>query len=234
MARASTPAWSVDVHRHRARAALRPRRAFRPSGIVGGGRGLSRRPARAGAGRPIAPGPASARAFANARVYARDLDAVAGLAALRAGGIEVRTQAERIATVQALDRTLSFLFRVLAAIGGGGCALALGGALWVNAERKRRASAMLRLFGFGRLSVAGLPVLQALAVAGRAAACLGPVHGRRQRIRRRARGKSRRRLCQPARFATADRLRLHAAGSGPVRRRRGMALGEDQTGGGIA
>lgn len=118
-------------------------------------------------GGAIAPGRALQRElFANARVYARDLDAVAGLAEhMRAGGIEVRTQAERIATVQALDRTLSFLFSVLAAIGAGGCALALGGALWVNAERKRRASAMLRLFGFGRLSVAGLPVLQALAVA---------------------------------------------------------------------
>jgi putative ABC transport system permease protein len=103
--------------------------------------------------------------FANARIYARELDAVAGLAAhMRAQGIEVRTQAERIASVQALDRVLSFLFRVIAAIGAAGCALALGGALWINAERKRHATAMLRLFGFGRLSVAALPVIQALAI----------------------------------------------------------------------
>ena len=118
------------------------------------------------AGRSIAPDHAEGREmFANARVYARDLDAVAGLAAaMRAQGIEVRTQAERIATMQAFDRTLSFLFRVIAVIGGAGCALALGGALWVNVERKRRASAMLRLFGFGNLAVAALPILQAVVV----------------------------------------------------------------------
>jgi putative ABC transport system permease protein len=103
--------------------------------------------------------------FANARVYARDLDAVGELAAaMRAQGIEVRTKAERIATMQAFDRTLSFLFRVIATIGGAGCALALGGALWVNVERKRRAAALLRLFGFGNLAVAALPVLQAVVV----------------------------------------------------------------------
>jgi len=114
----------------------------------------------------IAPDHAQRRElFANARVYAKDLESVAGLAAaMRAQGIEVRTQAERIATMQAFDRTLSFLFRVIALIGGAGCALALGGALWVNVERKRRAAAMLRLFGFGNLTVAALPVLQAVVV----------------------------------------------------------------------
>lgn len=116
---------------------------------------------------PIPIGPmAERREFANARLYARSLETVAPLAEhLRSQGIEVRTQAERIATVQALDRTFSFLFQVTASIGGIGCALALGGALWLNAERKRRALAMLRLFGFERLAVALLPVLQAVIVA---------------------------------------------------------------------
>ncbi len=104
--------------------------------------------------------------FANARVYARTLESVAGLAAhMRAQGIEVRTQAERIASVHALDRTLSLLFQVLAGIGIAGCILALGGALWVNTERKRRALAMLRLFGVSRPAVAALPVLQAMVIA---------------------------------------------------------------------
>lgn len=104
--------------------------------------------------------------FANARLYARDLESVAPLAEhLRGTGLEIRTQAERIATVQALDRLFSFLFQVTASIGGLGCAFALGGALWLNADRKRRALAMLRLFGFGRLAVALLPVLQAVMVA---------------------------------------------------------------------
>jgi len=119
------------------------------------------------AARPIPTDRLAAREeFANARLYARSLETVAPLAEhLRREGIEVRTQAERIATVQALDRTFSFLFQVTASIGGMGCALALGGALWLNAERKRRALAMLRLFGFGRLAVALLPVLQAVIVA---------------------------------------------------------------------
>ena len=104
--------------------------------------------------------------YAGARLYASGLDQVADLAgALRAQGIEVRTQAERIATVLAFDRTLSFVFRVIAAIGGTGCALALGGALWVNVERKRRQLALLRLFGFGQGAVAALPVIQGCAVA---------------------------------------------------------------------
>lgn len=103
--------------------------------------------------------------FANARLYARDLESVAGLAAdLRAQGIEVRTQAERIASVQALDRTLSLVFRMLAGIGMTGCTLALGGALWINTERKRRALAMLRLFGLRRRAVAAMPVIQAMLI----------------------------------------------------------------------
>ncbi len=99
--------------------------------------------------------------FANARLYATGLDQVSPLAAtLSARGIEVRTQAERIATVQAIDRTLAFLLRVIALIGGAGCALALGGALWVGVERKRRSLALLRLFGFGPRPVAALPLIQ--------------------------------------------------------------------------
>lgn len=104
--------------------------------------------------------------FASARLYANGLDQVAPVAdELRARGIEVRTQAERIATVQAFDRTLSFVFRVIATIGGMGCALALGGALWVNVDRKRRQLALLRLFGFGHGAVAAVPVIQGLVIA---------------------------------------------------------------------
>jgi putative ABC transport system permease protein len=104
--------------------------------------------------------------FANARIYAADLDSVAPLAdAMRAEGIEIRTQAEKIATVQAFDRVLSFVFRVIAAIGSLGCALALGGALWVNVERKRRDLALMRLFGFGNAAVAAIPLVQSLVIA---------------------------------------------------------------------
>lgn len=104
--------------------------------------------------------------FANARLYATELDRVSPLAAaISAQGIEVRTQAEKIATVQAMDRTLAFLFRVIAVIGGSGCALALGGALWVGVERKRRSLALLRLYGFTPAAVAALPILQGVVIA---------------------------------------------------------------------
>jgi len=103
--------------------------------------------------------------FANARVYAADLDSVAVLAAaMRGDGIEIRTQSERIATVQAFDRILSFVFRVIALIGSLGCALALGGALWVNVDRKRRDLALMRLFGFDNWAVASIPAVQSLVI----------------------------------------------------------------------
>ena len=104
--------------------------------------------------------------FANARVYATDLDGVGTLAAfMREAGVEVNTQAEEIAFVKALDRVLGFIFRVIAIIGIGGCALALGGALWVNVERKRHDLALLRLFGYGNESVVLLPLVQSAAIA---------------------------------------------------------------------
>ena len=104
--------------------------------------------------------------YAGARVYARDLDAVDTLAAaMRAQGIAIRTQAERIESVRAFDRTLSFILRVIALIGLTGCALALGGALWVNVERKRRDLALLRLFGFPNGIVALMPMVQSTVIA---------------------------------------------------------------------
>ncbi len=104
--------------------------------------------------------------FAGARVYARDLESVDTLSeAMRAQGIEIRTQAERIATVQAFDRTLSFILKVIGLIGLTGCALALGGALWVNVERKRRDLALLRLFGFRNGTVVLMPMVQSAVIA---------------------------------------------------------------------
>lgn len=104
--------------------------------------------------------------FANARVYARDLQGVETLAAaMRADGIEIRTQADKIRSVMALADTLRFVFQVIAVIGTAGGAFALGGALWVNVDRKRRSLALLRLYGFGTLTVVLVPLAQSLAIA---------------------------------------------------------------------
>ncbi len=104
--------------------------------------------------------------FANARVYAADLAGVETVAAaMRADGIEIRTQAEKIRGVTALADTLLFVFRVVAVIGTLGGVLALGGALWVNVDRKRRSLALLRLYGFGNATVVLVPLVQSLAIA---------------------------------------------------------------------
>jgi len=117
-------------------------------------------------GPELSPGLSSQRPyFANARVYAADLDSVAPLAkAMREDGIEIRTRAEAIESVQAIDRMLSFVFSVIALVAVIGCALALGGALWVNVDRKQRELALMRLFGFENGAVILIPAVQSLAI----------------------------------------------------------------------
>jgi len=103
--------------------------------------------------------------FANARVYAAGLDSVPPLAkAMRENGIEIRTQAEAIESVRAIERVLGLVFFVIALIAGVGCTLALGGALWVNVDRKHRDLALLRLFGFDDQAVILIPAIQSLAI----------------------------------------------------------------------
>lgn len=105
--------------------------------------------------------------FASFRLYARDLEDVADLADFaRANGIEVRTDADRIAGILALDRNLNALFIIIGAIAAAG----LGGALMANmvagVERKRRALAVLGLLGFRRGALAAFPMWQAGLLAG--------------------------------------------------------------------
>ena len=106
------------------------------------------------------------RLFANARVYAQDLDAVLAIAEwMRGSGLEVRTRAREIENVRAIERVLSFIFGVIAGIAVVGCGLSLGGSLWINADRKRHDLALLRLLGFVAHSVLIVPVVQALLIA---------------------------------------------------------------------
>lgn len=110
--------------------------------------------------------PARPRAFAGVRLYARDLDAVAPLAAwLRDRDMEVRTRADEIENVKSVDRVLSLIVGVIAGIGAGGFLLSLGASLWANVERKRRDLALMRLIGFPARAAAIFPAVQALLVA---------------------------------------------------------------------
>ena len=106
------------------------------------------------------------RRYAGIRLYARSLDGVAGLAAaLREEGFDVITRANEIETVKAIDRTLSFIFIVIAVVGVTGFLLSLAASIWANVDRKRRELALLRLLGLKTGALIIFPASQALIVA---------------------------------------------------------------------
>ena len=119
-----------------------------------------------GGGADDAAPPAGPRSYASARLFARGLDDVGPLAdLLRGQGIEARTHAAEIETVKSIDRVLSFIFSVIAAIAVIGYGLSLSASLWANVDRKRKDLALLRLMGFPGGAVMAFPATQALLVA---------------------------------------------------------------------
>jgi putative ABC transport system permease protein len=105
--------------------------------------------------------------FARARIYARDLDAVAPLADwLQQRHVEVSTRARDIEAVQAIDRVLSLIFAVIAWTAVIGCMASLVGAFVANIDRKRKDLALLRLLGFRRGAVGGYVMVQAALLTG--------------------------------------------------------------------
>lgn len=110
--------------------------------------------------------PQTPRRYARFRLYARHIDDVAGLAeALREQGIEVRTRATEIATMQALDRNLTRVFWLVALLGSSGFLASLAANLLANVERKRRELSIVRLLGFSTPSLVLFPVVQSLLIA---------------------------------------------------------------------
>lgn len=106
------------------------------------------------------------RAFAGFRLYARGIDDVAPLRdLLQRQGAEVRTRAAEIETVRSLDRNLSAVFWIVAAIGVTGYGLSLASSLWGNVDRKRREIAVLRLVGFDTKRCMLFPACQAAMIA---------------------------------------------------------------------
>lgn len=106
------------------------------------------------------------RSFSSARLFAAGLDAVAPLAdRLRAEGMEVRTRADDIEMVKAVDRTLSFIFALVAGLAVGGYLLSLAASLWANVDRKRRELALMRLVGFPPSAALAFPAIQAAMIA---------------------------------------------------------------------
>ena len=102
------------------------------------------------------------RSFPGFRLYARSIYDVMNLRDdLEADGIDIRTRSADIAIVQSLDRSLSIVFWVIAAVALSGYSLSLGTSLWANIDRKRRELSVLRLVGFRTMSIIWFPVLQA-------------------------------------------------------------------------
>lgn len=106
------------------------------------------------------------RSFASFRLYARDIADVAGLARhLESQGLEVETNAGRIAWVFRMDRNLTALFLLLVGCAAVGVALALAATLWSNVARKRRSLSLLRLLGCPTGELVLFPLVQAALVA---------------------------------------------------------------------
>lgn len=130
-----------------------------------------------------APGesPAGERRFARFRLYARDMDSVAGLREHFLGlGVEVLTSAGEIRTFQNIRAALTALFLLIAATVGAGFVASTASAMLAAVRRKDREIGMLRLIGFPGSAILLFPLIQTQAtalcgslLAGALAACIG-------------------------------------------------------------
>lgn len=100
------------------------------------------------------------------RLYARTIDDVAGLYRhFLDQNIDVVTQIGEIQKVKLMDRGLTQLFWLVAAVGIVGGIAALIASLYAAVERKRRDFGMMRLMGVPKTDLFGFPVFQAIFVA---------------------------------------------------------------------
>lgn len=116
-------------------------------------------------GWPGLPPVAMERIFPRFRLYARSIyDVVSLRDTLIAQGVEVRTRAEEVEMMQALDANLGRVFWTVAALGSGGFIAALAASLVAGVERKRRDLSVLRLIGFPGHAIVAFPLFQALLI----------------------------------------------------------------------
>jgi putative ABC transport system permease protein len=103
------------------------------------------------------------RNYAGFRMYARSIDDVERVRRLLADeGLNVYTEAQRIAEVTELDRHLTRIFGLIAVVGVTGGMAALVASLYASIERKRRELGVLRLVGFSKRCLMRFPVYQSL------------------------------------------------------------------------
>lgn len=105
------------------------------------------------------------RGFASFRLYSARLEDVEGLKLLlETQGLPVHTEAARIRDVSELDRYLTLIYWLVAAVGAAGGAAALAASLYASVQRKRRDLSVLRLLGLSGASLLGFPAWQALGI----------------------------------------------------------------------
>jgi putative ABC transport system permease protein len=103
------------------------------------------------------------RNYAGFRLYARTIDDVEPLRRWFADqGVELHTEAQRIAEVADLDRHLTRIFQWIAAVGVIGAIAALVASLYASIERKRRELGVLRLVGLSSSHLIRFPIYQSL------------------------------------------------------------------------
>jgi putative ABC transport system permease protein len=107
------------------------------------------------------------RGYAGFRMYAKTIDQVDGLRReLEATGLPVSTAAEDIQRVQEMDRYLTLIFWLIAAVGIAGSIASLVASLYASVERKKRALSVLRLLGLSGPTLFRFPIYQGLMMAG--------------------------------------------------------------------
>ena len=109
---------------------------------------------------------ANSDSYAGFRLFAKTIYDVLPLREwLHEQGVEVKTRAQDIATVQRLDKNLSAIYWAIAFIGIVGFSLSLGANMWANVDRKRRELSILRLVGFSSAEIILFPIVQSLITA---------------------------------------------------------------------
>lgn len=107
------------------------------------------------------------RAFAGFRLYAGEIEDVAGLRRdFVDQGIEVRTSVADIELVERLDRNLNVVYWIIALIAITGYCVSFATSVWASVDRKRREFSVLRLTGFRTREIVWFPLLQAVFTAG--------------------------------------------------------------------
>lgn len=103
------------------------------------------------------------REYASFRLYARDLDAVEGLAAaLEARHIETSTRSREIAAIRMLESAINQVILIISLAVGAGFAAFTVSSVQGAVERKRRMLGMLRLLGFPHAALMCYPMTQSL------------------------------------------------------------------------